>query len=343
MRRLLLLVLLGILALSACRPAGGWSEQPPLPSPTPTSIIYENNDDDVPLVEEPVERTPLPPEPTPRVDDDPKPEEVDIDCGEIFCTLVWPGWLERPIGEGLTRTIDRSYPYGSTGDGLFDPHHGVEFLNRHGTPVLAVQNGEVIFAGMDDMTRLGPFGGFYGNVVVLQHGDLLGNDKQIFTLYAHLSEIGVEMGDQVALGEELGRVGGTGAAFGPHLHFETRVDINDYAHTVNPVLWFAPLDDTDHQGTAVLAGLILDQGGKPVPEFPLTLEKIAATGEVEGYYYPLTYFPVGMNAHPLLGENFTVPDIPAGDYRLAFISGRLYEVFFTLEPGTLGFIKVQLD
>lgn len=342
MRKTLLLVLLGILVLSACRPDGGQVEESPLALSTPTSIVYENNDD-VPVVEEPVERTPVPREPTPAAGDEPQPEVAEIDCGETFCTLMWPGWLERPITEGLTRTIDRSYPYGSTGDGQYDPHHGVEFQNRSGTPVLAAQDGEVIFAGMDDMTRLGPYGGFYGNVVVLHHPGLMGNVPEVYTLYAHLSEIDVEVGDLVVMGEEIGKVGGTGAAFGPHLHFETRVDTNDYAHTVNPVLWFAPLDDADHPGTAVLAGLILDWGGNPVPEFPLTLEKISPTGAVDAYYYPQTYYPVGMNAHPILGENFAVPDIPAGNYRLTFISGRIYEVFFTLESGVLGFIKVQLD
>lgn len=340
MRKPFLLVIISIFALSACVPVEGEIEAVSQPSPMATRIDLEIDDHTVD-VEAPValETPALTPVPI----DKPQPETDEVDCGESFCALNWPGWLERPIGEGLTRTIDRSYPYGSTGDGNFDPHHGVEFLNKHGTSVMAAQAGEVVFAGMDDITKLGPYLGFYGNVVVLLHPDLLGNGDEVFTLYAHLSEISVEVGKQVAVGQIIGKVGGTGAAYGPHLHLETRVSINDYAHTVNPVVWFAPLDDAEHQNTAGLAGLILDRDGTPVPEFPLTLEKLESSGVIEAHYYPMTYYPVGMNAHPLLGENFAVPDIPAGDYRLAFIAGRLYEVFFTLEPGTLGFIKVQLD
>jgi murein DD-endopeptidase MepM/ murein hydrolase activator NlpD len=266
-----------------------------------------------------------------------------LECGEAFCALAWPGWLARPIGEGFTRMIDRSYPYGSTANGNFDLHYGVEFLNRHGTPILATQDGEVVFAGPDSHTRLGPFSGFYGQVVVLHHPGLLGGTQDVYTLYAHLSEIGVGVGDRVAAGQEIGRVGATGAADGPHLHFEVRVESNDYASTTNPVLWFAPLDDAEHQATATLAGQILDRGGDPVPKFPLTLEKISPSGDVEAYYYPATYYPAGVNAHPVMGENFAVPDIPAGDYRLTLISGRLYEFFFTLEPGSLGFITIHLD
>jgi murein DD-endopeptidase MepM/ murein hydrolase activator NlpD len=342
MQKSFFLVLLGIFVLSACLPVEGRVEQEPQPAPTSTLVEIEEVDN-APGIEKPVEHTPEARQPTPVPTNEPQLDSDDVDCGETFCSLIWRGWLERPIGETLTRTIDRSYPYGSTGGGNFDPHHGVEFLNRHGTPVLAAQGGEVVFAGLDDVTRLGPYLGFYGNVVVLYHPDLLGIEDEVFTLYAHLSEIRVDVGDQVEVGEEIGKVGGTGAAYGPHLHFETRVGSNDYAHTVNPVVWFAPLDDAEHPQTASLAGLILDRGGKPVPEFPLTLEKISPSGSVETYFYPMTYFPVGMNGHPVLGENFAMADIPAGDYRLAFIAGRLYEFFFTLEPGSLGLIKVQLD
>lgn len=266
-----------------------------------------------------------------------------LDCGEPFCQVSWPGWLERPIGLGARRTIDRSYPYGSTGGGEYDLHHGVEFLNSYGTPVFAAQDGEVVFAGMDDMTLLGPFYYFYGNVVVLHHRDLLPDGKDVYTLYAHLSEIDVFVGDLVIAGEMIGKVGATGAAIGSHLHFETRVETNHYDHTTNPVLWFAPLDDPNHQGMAMLAGAILDPNGIPVPEFPLVLEKMTDTGAVEAFFYPQTYYGHSVNGHPKLGENFAIPDIPAGNYRLAFIYGRMYEFFFTLEAGSLGFIKVQVD
>lgn len=265
-----------------------------------------------------------------------------MDCGEIFCTVQWLGILERPIGYDYRNIIDPSYPYASTRNKTLDPHRGVELINSFGTPVLAAQSGDVVYAGKDDLVLLGPYTAFYGNVIILQHPGLY-QDRDVYTLYAHLSAIFVEEGAQVTAGEVIGEVGASGAADGSHLHFEVRLDVNDYAHTTNPVLWFSPVDLAGLGQSSMLAGTILDRGGNPVSEFQLSLEKLDAGGEVETYYYPVTYYPAGVNGHPVLQENFTVPDLPPGDYRLAFIYGKLYEVFFTLEPGELGFIKLQLE
>jgi hypothetical protein len=130
---------------------------------------------------------------------------------------------------------------------------------------------------------------------------------------------------------------------GSHLHFEVRLDVNDYAHTTNPVLWFSPVTMPEGGQSSLLAGVILDKSGNPVSQFQISLENLDEVGEVEAYYYPVTYYPAGVNSHPVLQENFTVADLPPGDYRLAFIYDRFYEVYFTLEPGELGFIKLQLD
>jgi murein DD-endopeptidase MepM/ murein hydrolase activator NlpD len=338
--RLLVCFTFGLLfLLSACQAAEGWVEITPHPTATMAVVVPDHEV----LPTKPVKNQPEVTPQKPILSEETEQDDPELDCDEPFCLIEWPGWLERPFSEGDIRTIDRTYPYASTGDGTLDLHHGVEFPNKYGTPVLAAHAGEVVFAGTDNMTKLGPFGGFYGNVIVLRHPNLLSEDRDVFTLYAHLSEIGVAVGDDVESGEAIGKVGATGAADGPHLHFEVRVDVNDYAHTVNPVLWFAPLDDLESDDSAMLAGLILDRGGTPVPHFSLTLEKLTDEGPVERHYYPETYYPTRVNEHPLLGENFVVPDIPAGNYRLAFISGRMYEFFFELKPGSLGFIKVQLD
>jgi hypothetical protein len=341
MRKRYLLILIGLfltMGLPACHTDEVSVAMPVQPMRTSTVTVIDGETIDV---------SPMQPEivvalPTAdfMVDDEPS-ATARLDCEEVFCQVPWPGWLQRPFGEGDTQTIDRSYPYASTGDGTLDPHHGVEFPNKFGTPVLAAHHGQVIFAGADLATRFGPFLGFYGNVVILSHTRLLNDERDVYTLYAHLSEIMVKVGDQVESGEVIGEVGATGAAIGQHLHFEVRLDANDYDHTVNPALWFAPLDDPGHGGTATLAGIILDEKGDPLPELQLTLERVSKEGVVEKVYYPKTYYPITMESQSLLGENFAIPDLPAGNYRLAFITGILFEFSFNLEPGSLGFITFQ--
>jgi murein DD-endopeptidase MepM/ murein hydrolase activator NlpD len=87
-------------------------------------------------------------------------------------------------------------------------HLGVDYGAPTGTPVRSVGDGVVDFAG----TQNG-----YGNVVIVRHG----NDKT--TLYGHLSRIDVRRGQHVDQGQNVGAVGATGWATGPHLHFEFRV------------------------------------------------------------------------------------------------------------------------
>ena len=265
---------------------------------------------------------------------------LTISCEESFCQIDWPGWIKRPFSKPDRDWIDPTYPYASTGDGTLAIHNGVEFPNQYGTPVQAAEAGEVLYAGDDKELRLGPYTNFYGNVVILQH-DSLFDGKDLFTLYGHLSNINVKKGDSVQAGDVLGQVGATGVAGGSHLHFEVRYEVNNYQNSTNPVLWFSPLENQAMGQTSSLAGLIVDSSGKAVPEVSLTLEKLSDEGEIEGHYYFKTYAENGINSHPALDENFALPDIPPGDYRLTYISNKMYEVFFTLEPGKLGFINLS--
>ncbi len=90
-------------------------------------------------------------------------------------------------------------------------HKGVDYAAPTGTIIRASGDGRVNFVGVK---------GGYGRVVILEHGGT------ISTLYAHMSRFvpSLHRGDRVKQGETIGYVGATGAATGPHLHYEYRVN-----------------------------------------------------------------------------------------------------------------------
>lgn len=101
-------------------------------------------------------------------------------------------------------------------------HKGVDLAAPEFSHVRAVAAGRVVFAGK--------YAGF-GKLVTIQH------DRRHISLYAHLGEIKVSLGQQVPAGQLIGKVGETGLATGPHLHFEWRVD----GKPVNPLREFPSL------------------------------------------------------------------------------------------------------
>jgi lipoprotein NlpD len=89
-----------------------------------------------------------------------------------------------------------------------DAHEGIDLAAPEGTPVFAAEDGTVLFAGQQRG---------YGNLVLLAH------KNDLVTVYAHNEENLVRKGQNVARGETIARIGHTGNATGPHLHFEVRV------------------------------------------------------------------------------------------------------------------------
>jgi len=94
-------------------------------------------------------------------------------------------------------------------------HAGLDFAARSGTPIYAVTDGRVSFAGWN---------GGHGRFVRLQHDGGLGSG------YAHMSKIAVSAGQRVKRGQVIGYVGSTGLSTGPHLHYE----LYRNGRTVNP-------------------------------------------------------------------------------------------------------------
>jgi murein DD-endopeptidase MepM/ murein hydrolase activator NlpD len=155
----------------------------------------------------PVQRLTLPPA---MVDLDPETERRATAETERLRTVyrtvtperLWRGAFVKPVaisesgtGFGARRVINGK-PRA--------PHAAIDFAAPEGTPVLAANTGRVALVG--DFF-------FPGRLVIIDHG--LG----LYTLYFHLSTIGVGEGDRVERGQPVGTVGATGRATGPHLHF----------------------------------------------------------------------------------------------------------------------------
>lgn len=112
--------------------------------------------------------------------------------------------LHLPISENTFTLITSRF--GSRSGGY---HTGLDVATDSGTPIHAVANGIVTYAGWD---------GSYGYKVAIDHGN------GVETWYAHCSAIYVSVGDAVETGDTISAVGSTGNSTGPHLHLEVRVD-----------------------------------------------------------------------------------------------------------------------
>mgnify|MGYP002653942410 CR=1 FL=1 len=101
-------------------------------------------------------------------------------------------------------------------------HYGTDYLAPAGTPVMAVNDGTVVVAGMYPVR---------GGLVVIDHG------AGLTSLYFHQSRVLVKVGDKVVRGQKIGLVGSTGLSAGPHLHLELRVR----GEGMNPQDWISRL------------------------------------------------------------------------------------------------------
>ena len=115
------------------------------------------------------------------------------------------GSLDWPLNG---RLVGRFGPETHPKWGTVTPNNGVDIEAAIGTPVRAVARGRVEYTSEDY--------GTYGQMIILNHGD------GYFTLYGHLSEIAVSVGQEVETGITIARSGDTGSLKGPVLHFEVR-------------------------------------------------------------------------------------------------------------------------
>ena len=149
-------------------------------------------------------------------------------CKKSSVDKIWDGeFLQMPNTHAGAKFAERrSYVYnGKVVDQ--QTHMGYDLASTSHAPVPAANDGVVVFAG--------PLG-IYGNAVVIDHG--LG----LFSLYGHLSEIGVENHRPVTKGDAIGKSGTTGLAGGDHLHFAMLLD----GVFVDPLEWFDKKWIVDH-------------------------------------------------------------------------------------------------
>jgi murein DD-endopeptidase MepM/ murein hydrolase activator NlpD len=239
--------------------------------------------------------------------------------------------LRRPIAAPGSEVVDPGYPYGSTLGGTRQPHHGVEFYNASGTPVLAAADGTVIYAGDDGVELFSPWPNFYGNLVLLEHN--LGG-QNLYTLYAHLSKVDVIAGQVVAAGEKIAEVGASGSASGSHLHFEVRLAAQNYDSTRNPYLWLIPLPET-----GALSMRFVNAGGQFIQAQPNVQYFPNPDGLPVQAWQPELYAP-GM---PTSWENALLGDLPSGRYRITYLwSGVLYERWVEIQPGKLTLVSFEV-
>lgn len=125
---------------------------------------------------------------------------------QLQASTVWP-----TTGQVSTEFGDRT-PY--------QMHHtGIDIAGAVGDPITPFMAGTVTYVNTNSDNKTG-----YGKYIIVDHGD------SITSLYAHLSEVSVIVGQQVKPGDMLGLRGNTGHSTGPHLHLEIRI----YVIPANP-------------------------------------------------------------------------------------------------------------
>jgi LysM repeat protein len=159
-------------------------------------------------------------------------EGVELFAGQIVIVpdgeIAAPPAAKKPVRTGVSTGSSLASTASAAGISFVRPVNGVKTQGVHGhngidigapvgNSVFAAAGGTVIVAKAD-----GAWNGGYGSYIVVSHGG------GVQTLYAHLSSVGVSVGETVTAGETIGAVGMTGKTTGPHLHFEVRGATNPF-------------------------------------------------------------------------------------------------------------------
>jgi murein DD-endopeptidase MepM/ murein hydrolase activator NlpD len=173
----------------------------------------------VTYTEYPVEYINLPPGQIESITPAQVQEEINIRAS-TFATFtpqkLWSGPFIFPSAGAITGPYGDGRSYNGGPVSTF--HSGTDFGADEGSPVVAAAAGRVAWAG---------FLAQRGHSVIIDHG------AGVFTGYHHMSRIDVAIGADVVPGQQIGAIGATGLATGPHLHWELIVS----GVNVDPVFW----------------------------------------------------------------------------------------------------------
>lgn len=136
----------------------------------------------------------------------------------------WTGIFDPPSEGGISAGYGELRSF--NGGPITDYHRGIDFAGPGGAPITAPGSGVVAWSGHTERR---------GNGMIIDHG------AGVFTGYYHLSEVLLEAGAVAERGAPIGRMGSTGLATGPHLHWEVVVR----GVTVNPTPWLRLLEAPD--------------------------------------------------------------------------------------------------
>lgn len=135
--------------------------------------------------------------------------------------------------QGTQRLADNNTPQfiwpaqGFISQGFSQSHEGIDIAGALGTPILAVGDGEVIFAGQDDWGL--------GLSIQIRHSN------GFVTVYGHNQRLLVRKGQSVSQGQIIAKMGSTGNSNGTHLHFEVHPTGHVLSGAVNPMPFLPPL------------------------------------------------------------------------------------------------------
>ena len=305
----------------------------PTPTPTPTSTPTPT-----PTQTPTPTNTPTPtqtPTPTPIVyphESEPWPD-LNPQAGDHF-----------PIDSGLIPShpgfaYGRTFPYGMDLGGNYIHHHGIDLGGSTGDQIRAGTAGEVVFAGWDEHAGLAyPFyGPFYGNAVIVRLAEPLITEtgpQDVYVLYGHLHKVLVRTGYHVAPDTIVGTLGQTGVADGPHLHLEVRIGGNEYADTVNPLLWIAP-----PAGTGTVAVRLVSAANRIWEAARIFL--VANDGSAR--YQTMNYrLEPGIQHDPWWGETAAFGAVRVGTYTaFATIRGERVSAPVLVTEGQTTFVELK--